>query len=374
MRCVWVLLVVWTCLPGCNRDASAKTPPAAAVTHERVDVHLHADPELYEVVMRMGVNVGIQRWVNLSGGTLREDLRHNLAAARPFGGRILNCTNLDWALMKHPDFGDRMAAELNAAASLGAVCLKVPKALGLGVADPQGKLLAVDDARLDVVWRAAGANKMPVFIHVADPKAFWQPLDKNNERYDELIIHPRWSFADARYPKRETLLAQFERMLGRNPATTFVGVHFGNDPEDVAATDRRMDAYKNLWIDTAARVGEIGRTPPEKLRAFFVKHQDRILFGTDLGVTNGGLMLGSSDDKEPTFKDAWRFFALHWRFFETADANIPHPTPIQGRWNVNAINLPPAVLKKFYWDNALRLLRWPAVAPMKPLPPVPPDL
>jgi predicted TIM-barrel fold metal-dependent hydrolase len=370
MRRAWVLLLVWA-VAACNREASAGKPPPPL---ERVDVHLHVDPQLLEIVARLGVNVGVHRWVNLSGGSLAEGLQEALAAATPYGGRFLTCTNLDWDLMEFSNFGERMAAELDEAARLGAVCLKIPKALGLGVPDNTGHVLGVDDARLDVVWKAAARHHFPVFIHVADPKAFWLPLDKRNERYDELVLHPRWSFADAKYPRRETLLQQFENLLRRNPDTTFVGVHFGNDPEDVAATDRRMEMFKNLWIDTAARVGEIGRTPPEKLRAFFIKHQDRVLFGTDLGITQGGMMLGSTDDKEPTFKEAYRFFALHWRFFETADRDIPHPTPIQGRWNVNAINLPPDVLRKFYRDNAVKLLRWPALLPMKPLPPIPPDL
>lgn len=322
-------------------------------------MHVHAEPALYPIVLQVFAAQRIERFINLSGGAPGDGLDDVIAQSRRHAPRIAVCTNVDWDLLDLPDFGARMARDLDVAAKLGAVCLKVPKALGLGVRVKGEPLLAVDDKRLEPLWSRAADLRFPVFIHVADPKAFWEPLTPQNERYSELSIHPRWSFADARFPRRETLLTQFENLLRDNPRTTFVGVHFGNDPEDIAATDRRLDTFPNLMIDTAARVGEIGRANPDTLRAFFIKHQKRVLFGTDLGVTRGGIMLGSTDGKEPTRDDALRFFTAHWRFFETRDRAIPHPTPIQGNWTVDAIGLPDDVLDRFYRDNALSLVRWP---------------
>ncbi|MEW5853674.1 MAG: amidohydrolase family protein [Myxococcota bacterium] len=349
-----------------SRGSASDGGTPGATSYSRIDVHVHADPRLYPLVFRILNRVGVERLVNLSGGPPGEGLEGALTAAIPYGNRVLTCTNLQWQHLVEQDFAARMVADLERARALGAVCLKVPKALGLGIRRPGEQLMRVDDERLDRVWQAAGRLGMPVFIHVADPAAFWLPATPQNERYDELRIHPAWSFADPRFPPRSELLHQFENLLARHPGTTFVGVHFGNDPEDVDATDRRMDAHKNLWIDTAARVPEIGRRDPERLRAFFLKHQDRVLFGTDLGVTGGGIMLGSTDGTEPKWPDIARFFALHWRFFEGSERNIPHPTPIQGRWTVNAVGLPPEVLRKFYADNAMRLLKWPELMPVAP--------
>ena len=349
-------------------DGGTPTPPplALAATYPRADVHTHVDERLLPVVFQILGRVGVERIVNLSGGTAGEELQRSLALSRRYGGRVLTCVNVTWDHAASPGFGVRMAGDLEAAVSMGASCLKVPKGLGLGIRLPGEGFLAVDDVRLAPLWDAAGRLRIPVLIHVGDPAAFWLPVTPQNERYDELVIHPAWSFADPRYPARGVLLHQFEALLARHRATTFVGVHFGNDPEDIAATDARMVAHPNLWIDTAARVPEIGRGRPERLRAFFVKHQDRVLFGTDLGVTGGGVMLGSGDGTEPGWPEITRFFDLHWRFFEGAEQAIPHPTPIQGRWAVNAIALPPEVLRKFYLVNAVRLFRWPTLKPVTP--------
>jgi hypothetical protein len=147
-----------------------------------------------------------------------------------------------------------------------------------------------------------------------------------------------------------------QRVIARHPGTTFVCVHFGNNPEDVAWVDRQLDAHANMMIDVAARLPEIGRGDPARLREFFVKHQDRIVFGTDFQVWER-LILGSAGDAErPTDVEAVTFFDKMHRFFATADRDWPHMTPIQGNWTISSIDLPPAVQRKIYFDNARRLL------------------
>ncbi len=178
---------------------------------------------------------------------------------------------------------------------------------------------------------------MPVAIHTGDPKAFWQPPDEKNERIDELRAHPDWSFFGEPVPSWQELYAQFERRVARHPKTIFIGVHFGNDPEDPANVGRMLDKYPNLYIDTAARVPEIGRQDAAKMRQFFEKYQDRILFGTDLGVgpTQDDMMYGSNGALPPTLDDERRYFESTWRYFETerqavriADA---HPGALEDR-------------------------------------------
>jgi predicted TIM-barrel fold metal-dependent hydrolase len=207
------------------------------------------------------------------------------------------------------------------------------------------------------MFEAAGKLGLPIAIHTGDPKAFWLPVTPANERFDELSIHPRWSFYGAPVSWQQ-LYDQFERRVARHPRTIFIGVHFGNDPEDPDNVGRMLDKYKNLYIDTAARVPEIGRHDPARMRAFFERYQDRVLFGTDCGVGTAeeDLMLGSTGRHPPSLDDIQRFFESTWKWFETAEKQIPTPTPIQGRWNIDGIALPREILEKVYHANAERVL------------------
>jgi predicted TIM-barrel fold metal-dependent hydrolase len=201
---------------------------------------------------------------------------------------------------------------------------------------------------------------MPVAIHVGDPKAFWQPATPDNERWDELQAHPDWSFHASGVPSWQAIYDAFERRVARHPKTTFIAVHFGDDPEDPDNVARMLDRYPNFFLDTAARVPEIGRHPQDKMRRFFQKYQDRILFGTDTGVgpDQEDMMYGSNGAEPPTRADEVRFFTETWRYFETLDRQFESPTPIQGRWKIDGVGLPESVLRKIYFDNAVRLLRW----------------
>jgi predicted TIM-barrel fold metal-dependent hydrolase len=208
---------------------------------------------------------------------------------------------------------------------------------------------------------------MPISIHVADPKAFWAPYDPSNERWKELADHPRWWFGDAaKYPPREELLAALERVIVRHPETTFVCVHMANDAEDLPWVAAQLDGHPNMMADIAARVPEFGRHDPEQVRAFFVKYADRILFGTDFQVYDRMTLGSGGNGPAPTEDDAIRFFRTHWRYFETADRDFPHMTPIQGDWTISAVHLPADVLEKVYFGNAERLLARPLAALRQP--------
>ena len=149
-----------------------------------------------------------------------------------------------------------LVAQLRLAHDLGARGVKFFKSLGLGARWPDGSLVEVDDPRLDPLFDAAGALGMPVAIHTGDPKAFWLPATEANERFDELSVHPGWSYAGRPVPSWSALYEAFLRRVGRHPRTTFIGVHFGNDPEDPVAVSAALDQHPNLYVDTAARVPE----------------------------------------------------------------------------------------------------------------------
>lgn len=202
--------------------------------------------------------------------------------------------------------------------------------------------------------------------HVADPVAFFNPPTPDNERYDELKVVKRWRFYGQDFPSFQELMDAMVRVIARHPKTTFLLIHMGCNAEDLDFVDRLLTNHANVYTDTAARVPEIGRHDPERVHALFIKHQDRILFGSDfISDGDGAMQLGSVwhvHGAEPGLDDAQEFYARHWRFFETNDRQIDHPTPIQGRWKVDAIGLPPEVLRKFYVTNAEKLLFGPRPA------------
>jgi predicted TIM-barrel fold metal-dependent hydrolase len=337
--------------------------------HRLIDMHLHIDPtpdhmaQAVRVMDAVGIGVG----VNLSGGTVTREHDGSSAFERTkkfaderFPGRFLEYMNLDYDDWESPDFAAKAVAQVEEGARLGAAGFKEFKRLGLFLRDKNNQLYKVDDPRLDPMWQALGRLGMPVSIHVADPKAFWQPDDPSNERWKELKDHPRWWFGDPKlYPPREELLAALERVVTRHPETTFVCVHFGNNAEDLEWVDAQLDRHPNMMVDIAARVPEIGRHDPERVRAFFVKHQDRILFATDFQSYDRMTLGSGGNGPPPTEADAIEFFQKHWRFFETADRDFPHMTPIQGDWTISAIHLPAEVLEKIYFGNASRLLARP---------------
>jgi predicted TIM-barrel fold metal-dependent hydrolase len=354
-------------------DTAPTAPVPTVGSHlPKIDVHMHiGGPDAIERAIELMDRWGITGGVNLSGmfpGPPRNMLELQLDAAKGAGGRIAVFANANFRrVAKDKAYGKAMAADLVESKRLGAIGLKIPKGLGLGYPAPDGvHLLAVDDKGLDPLFEKAGALDMPVAIHIGDPKAFWQPPTPQNERWDELGAHPEWSFYGQPVPSWAQLYAAFERRVARHPRTKFIAVHFGNDPEDPDRVAQMLDKYPNFFIDTAARIPEIGRHDAEKMRRFFEKYQDRILFGTDTGVgpTQDDMMYGSNGPLPPTLADEARFFRSTWRYFETRDRQFESPTPIQGRWKIDGIGLSQAVLAKIYFENAARLLHWkPPTAP-----------
>ncbi|MBL8923798.1 MAG: amidohydrolase family protein [Myxococcaceae bacterium] len=358
LTCALLVLLAVGCTcrdtrPTERRDAGTPGRP------RRVDVHVHVEPGAVPRLLSVMDARGIDVAVNLSGGWPGMGLEQTVADARRSNGRVLVFANPPLGALRLPDADVRaLADQLLEAKAMGARGVKLFKSLGLSATWPDGTLVAVDDPRLDPLFEKAGALGLPVAIHTGDPKAFWDAVSPSNERFDELSVHPGWSYAGRPVPSWQQLYDAFLRRVARHPKTVFIGVHFGNAPEDPTAVAAALEANPNLYVDTAARVPELGRHPAEPMRALFMKHQDRILFGTDLGVglDEGALMLGSTGATPPAPADVERFFTSTWRYFETSDKDFEHPTPIQGRWRISGLGLPRDVLDRVYAGNADRLL------------------
>jgi predicted TIM-barrel fold metal-dependent hydrolase len=359
-RALHFLLLFLTALsPACTCGHRSGRAQDAGPHVRKIDTHTHFSPEAAPRIIALMDHYGIDTVVNLSGGSPGHGLEQQLAAAARYPGRIVVFTTPNWKEAQlGPGYGARMAADLERAHTLGAKGLKITKGLGLIYTDYNGALIAVDDPELDPLFEKAGELDMPVAIHTGDPVAFWLPPTPANERYEELTVHPEWSFYGKDVPSWEALHAQLERLIARHPHTTFIAVHFGNAPEYPERVAQMLDRYPNMYVDTAARIPEIGRHPADTMRALMIAHADRILFGTDLGVgvRAEDLMLGSTGANPPKQADVDRFFSATWRYFETADKQFDHPTPVQGSWKIDGVSLPPDALAKIYAGNAARLL------------------
>jgi hypothetical protein len=325
-----------------------------------IDIHTHltwvdaADQKVtnngtVEEVLAVMDHKNIHTLVNLTGGAgdgLTEVVKHWQA---PHPDRILVFTEPWWSRASEPNYPQFQADQIQKAHEAGVKGIKVLKTLGLVLRDggPNGKLVKVDDPRFDPMWETAAALHMPVCIHTSDPEAFFLPIDRFNERYEELHAHPDWSFYGKDFPSNRELQEARARVMARHPKTQFIVLHVA-DAEDLAYVSGLMDKFPNMSVEIAARIGELGRQP-RMARKFFDKYQDRILFGTD-AVPHG--------DAFPQQVFGELLYEIYYRFLETEDEYFdyaPARVPPQGRWRISGLGLPEGILKKVYNANASRL-------------------
>ncbi len=244
----------------------------------------------------------------------------------------------------HKRFVAECIETLNKHHEQGAKGLKILKELGLHYRDGSGKLIACNDGRLAPIWEEAGRLKMPVLIHQADPAGFFEPTTPENEHYDSLVKYPSWQFSDPKFPRKIELLKQRDDLVRQYPNTTFMLPHFANYAENIGYVSNLLDECPNAFIDFSARMDELGRQP-YSTREFFIKHQDRIYFGTDMPAN-----IDSSVE----------MYRTYFRFLETYDESFYAPdydgTFDRARWPICGIGLPKDVLKKIYFENILKII------------------
>ena len=199
------------------------------------------------------------------------------------------------------------------------------------------------------MWETCGRLGMPVAIHVGDPEAFFLPIDRFNERFEELNAHPDWSFHGKDFPSFKEILEARDRVFAKHPNTTFVGLHVGHWAENLQAVGETLDRFRNVHVEIGARIGELGRQPRTAAR-FFDRYQDRILFGTD------AIPLGVETPQQVFGEELYR---IYYRFLETEDEHFdyaPAKLPPQGRWKIYGLGLRDGILRKVYNGNAQRVL------------------
>ena len=312
--------------------------PVKRAKYPLIDVHNHQRGGSAEQVDRLvkdmdGLNLRIM--VNLSGGygdRLKQTIQ-NLKGRYP--DRFAVFANIDFTGLDEPDYSKRAAAQLEADVRAGAQGLKIFKNFGMDMKDSKGQRVHVDDPRFDLVFETCARLGLPVLIHTAEPKALFDPMDKFNERWLELKLYPGRGRPPERYPSWEELIGEQHSLFARHPKTTFISAHMGWLGIDLGRLGRLLDKLPNVNVDISAVVEELGRQP-RFAREFFIKYQDRAMFG----------------------KDTWRpvEYGTYFRIFETADEYFDHDRKYHGMWKVYGLDLPDEVLRKLYYKNALRLI------------------
>jgi predicted TIM-barrel fold metal-dependent hydrolase len=331
--------------------------PRTAITRVRypaVDFHVHAPgldtDEAYRKLVAVLDRAGVGAIANMDGGTGAR-LDTVLKAGAPYRDRVANFITFSADGINEPGWSEKFAAEMERAFKAGALGMKVWKTLGLTARNPDGTYIQADDPRLDAIWAMAARYDRPVMIHISDSIGRFYPISPKNERFEAgLWARPgdtEGNYYKNGYPTYETIEQARENMHRKHPKTRFINAHMAMLYYDPAKVARLLDTYPNADVEISATVQDLGRAP-RLWREFIIKYQDRVLLGTDGGPERG------VDD----------FWTPHWRFLETYDEYFEHPaqlrteggSPGHGRWNISGIGLPDEVLRKVYYENALRHL------------------
>jgi predicted TIM-barrel fold metal-dependent hydrolase len=349
----------------CNDNPSVKKikPSGGRV----IDAHIHVTPgkikKALEVMddnlIRYGVVIASLSGSDAEMYTGDRAFYELNDALKPYSNRFGLHYTYDWKLAEtDPEFFNKAPGMLEKAVGAGAIALKNLKDLGLTARDTENKLIPIDDPRLFPIWERAGKLGIPVAFHTGDPVAFFQPWEPSNERWEELKLHPEWSFADhSKYPPQEQLFDQVNNVFRRFSDVKFVAVHIAGYSENLKVVSNWLDEMPNLYIDTAARIGELGKHDSREGHEFFTRFQDRIMFGTDMAYWEECDVQGAGPCKDFSLEEDRNFYNIHWRYFQTDDRQFDHPTPIQGNWKIDGIGLESSVLKKIYRENAFRFYR-----------------
>jgi len=330
-------------------DFEEYDPPSSLVVEEHhryrskfpfIDIHNHYfsmnSADLSERIKAMDtLNMAVM--VNLSGRG-RGSSEHLEASFKNvetnYPGRFILFTNVEFGDIDNPEWASRVTKQLEADVRRGAKGLKIYKSLGMFNKDSKGNRITIDDPRIDPVWAKCGELGIPVLIHAADPKQFWDPIDKENERWLELKLHPNRRH-DTDPVKWETVIAEQHRMFKKHPRTKFINAHLGWYGSDLKKLASLMDEIPNMYTEIGAVIAELGRQP-RAAKAFLTKYQDRVLFGKDSWVPDE--------------------YETYFRVLETEDEYFPYHKRYHAFWRMYGLGLPDEILKKIYYKNAMTLI------------------
>jgi predicted TIM-barrel fold metal-dependent hydrolase len=342
--------------PGVQRAPSpTSSGPPGFERLRKIDVHSHIYEDMPVVnAMLQRINM---RVVNVSNpgtdGYLDFMHRFNAALVKQHPHIFSFAATFDLTTRDQPDYGARMAKMLDETFAQGAVMVKIWKEVGLELKRPDGTFLLPDDAILDPVYAHLASRRKPLLAHLAEPREAWLPLDPKGVHYGYYSRNPQWHlYGKPEYPSHARLMDARDHILAKHPGLVVIGAHIGSLEYDVEEVAKRLDRYPNFHVEVSARTRDLTRQPTNKVRAFFMKYQDRILYGVDQSWRPY-----RTPDVTPTDTDRAKFAAnleaqyrRDWAYYAGAGAIA------YGGETVEGLALPQAVLDKFYWRNAERII------------------
>jgi len=314
--------------------------PVPRAKYPVIDIHTHQpapiSAEQFDRVVASMDPLNLQVLVNVTGASGDRLVQAMTALkASKHRDRMVQFTNINFQGVG-PGWAAKAVAQLEADAKAGALGIgEINKGFGLTARKADGTRLKLDDPDLDPVWQAAARLNLPVLIHTADPQEFFQPIDHDNERWLELALFPDRRFPSPQYPAFDELMGERDRLFKRNPKTIFIAAHMGWHANNLARLGKMFDEMPNVYGEVGAVLYDLGRQP-RMAHDFFVKYQDRILFGKD-----------SYQPDE---------FPYYWRVFETGDEYFDYYRDYHAFWKLYGLALPDGVLRKLYYGNALKLV------------------
>lgn len=331
-------------------DFESYDPPSTLIVPEHqitkakypfIDVHNHQfgmnNQDLTPLIQDMDdLNMAVM--VNLSGRGRGSDQHFNGVISNVkenAPNRFIVFTNISFDNIDSPNWSKNTVDLLESDVRAGANGLKIYKSLGLRHTDKNGNRIPVDDPRLDPVWAKCGELGIPVLIHSADPKPFWDEYDENNERWLELKVRPNRKRGPDNPAPWDQIIAEQHHVFEKHPNTKFINAHLGWYANDLATLGKLMDKYPNMYSEIGAVIAELGRQP-RAAKAFLTKYQDRVMFGKD------------AYDKEQYY--------TYFRVLETADEYFPYYKKYHAFWKMYGLDLSDEVLKKLYFKNALQVI------------------
>lgn len=274
--------------------------------------------------------------------SLKWQLENGWAFVRSAGGYAVFCTSFDPYKFDQPDFSERAIEQLNENFAEGAVAVKIWKNIGMEIVRPNGQYVMPDDPVFEPIYKDIASHNKTMIAHIAEPDEAWLPPDPNRPYTSYYVEHPQWSmYQKPGRPSKATILAARDHMLAENPKLRVVGAHLGSMEADLDEVAQHFDRYPNFVVDTAARMESFMLQPPQKVRAFLIKYQDRVLYGTDLG-------LRPSQNTQNVIKEWEETSVRDWKYFAEAET-----TDRQGH-KIAGLSLPTPVLRKLFHDNAVR--------------------
>jgi predicted TIM-barrel fold metal-dependent hydrolase len=334
--------------------STAESPPGFAQLR-KVDVHSHIYEDLPAVnAMLRRINL---RVINISvpatDGHMAFMHRFNAALVTQHPDLFSWASTFDVAARNEPDYGARVAKALDETFANGAVMVKIWKEVGLELKRPDGSFVLPDDPIFDPVYAHLTLRRKPLLAHLAEPREAWLPLDPKGVHYGYYSRNPKWHlYGRPEFPTHARLMESRDHILAKHPNLVVIGAHIGSLEWDVDEVAKRLDTYPNFHVEVSARTRDLTRQPPAKVRAFFVKYQDRILYGVDRSW-----MPHRTPEVKPTDADRQKFATdLEAQYRRDWDYYAGTGSITYGAETVEGLGLPKDVLAKLYWKNAERVI------------------